>query len=134
MNTPNWKFSIDLDAVAHIAMGEAYLDLDKEDQKKVKNLFEKQVRKGIIKDLKFLQQSGHNVNLDKDVLTILNVHPERLMDFCDKMMSWVGGLGYLYRDDLYAMLPVDDIQVWLDCNNDGLAIQFEGFIEENFDE
>ena len=132
MSNPSWKFCIDLDAVAHISMGCAYLDLEKAEQKEVKNLFEKQVRQGVVKDLKVLQQNSHQVNLDKDIITIENVHPETLMDFCNRMLSWVAGVGALYLDDLKAMLPVEDIQVWLACNDRILGIQFETFMDENF--
>lgn len=128
----NWTFTITLDAASHIYWGMAVDELTRSELKELKQEFERQVRTGMKKDLARLQQSNHRVHADKEYISVENVTPDTLMEVLKMFLDWTGDLGDHYVDDLYAMVPVDDITTYLEENDTELLEKFNAFIDENY--
>ena len=128
----NWTFTIDLDAASHIYWGMAVDELTRSELKEIKQEFERQVRTGMKKDLARLQQSNHKVSSDKECISVENVTPDTLMEVLGMLLNWTGNLGDHYVDDLYVMVPVDDITTYLEENDQELLEKFNAFIDENY--
>ena len=104
-----YTFKIGIDAIAILVGGESYYDLPSSKQRKAMTYMNEVIGKVKV-DIPDLESKGMTVNVSPELIEIENISVENLLYVTQKLIeNWVTDINVLYDNDIFSMIPWDDI-------------------------
>lgn len=104
-----YTFIIGIDSIAILVGSEPYYDLTSSKQKKT-DRYMNGVKNKVSKDIPELEGMGINVEIEPEAIQIENISVENLLFVTKKLIEeWVADINVLYDNDIFSMIPWDDI-------------------------